>query len=553
LIGAFTLSLAMRLIRLGAAPLLNMEAEIALQALAVARHADVQFGPYMTVVGLAGFDFFVFSAGNFLARFWPAFFSALIIFLPHFFRKQLGIWPAAILSVVLAISPEMVGLSRIIGSPMMAAVCLLLMLGFVLNRNPILAGLMLALGLMSGPGFWIGAVILGGSVLISDRIFKIMDVISVMPIENKPAFWVRFVLAFVVTILTTGTGFFLAPAGLSGVFSGLVDFINGFFKTYPSPYFLLPFGVLAYASPAIFLGIWGSLRSFLVRNKLDMFLVVWWLFAFIFLLLYPGSQPADMIWVTLPLWVLSARVLYSAWHMPDSTRIVMIATSVIVIVISAFMAIALRSLVLPSMAQSQQLNTLIALAGGMVLVVAIVLMVSFGWSEEIALAGLLTGLVIVFCVGMISLSVNSTSLGPKQTFALWFPDEPYLSTEWLTVSIDRIKMWNNDRNTPTTIVVAGYESAGLKWSLRSYDPVQFVPVLASQSQPDLLITGDMSNPELASSYRGQGLLWAQQVQWEQMSPMQYLNWLITRDAPTEDEQIIFWVRTDLMPDDQFSP
>ena len=140
LFAAFAVALALRLIRLGVLPLGDKEASLALQALAVARGEATTFGSFAAYVGLTGFDFYLLSSGNFLARFWFALAGALVVFVPWLFRERIGHWPALLLAGVLAISPEMVGLSRIIGSPMMAFVFLLLTMGLLLKKKPILAG-----------------------------------------------------------------------------------------------------------------------------------------------------------------------------------------------------------------------------------------------------------------------------------------------------------------------------------------------------------------------------------------------------------------------------
>ena len=72
LFAAFAVALALRLIRLGVLPLGDQEASLALQALAVARGETAPFGSFAAYVGLTGFDFYLFSSGNFLARFWFA-------------------------------------------------------------------------------------------------------------------------------------------------------------------------------------------------------------------------------------------------------------------------------------------------------------------------------------------------------------------------------------------------------------------------------------------------------------------------------------------------
>jgi len=135
LIGALVLALALRLIRLGVLPLTNMEAGIALQALAVGQGVDTVFGEHIAYVGLTGLDFFIFEAGNFLARFWPAIIGAMVVLIPFLFKDIIGDWAAGILGIVLAVTPEMVSLSRIIGTPIIAFVSLFLAFCLIYNST----------------------------------------------------------------------------------------------------------------------------------------------------------------------------------------------------------------------------------------------------------------------------------------------------------------------------------------------------------------------------------------------------------------------------------
>jgi hypothetical protein len=546
-LGAFVIGLAFRIIRLGALPLNHMEAEIALQALGVARGEEVLFGGHIAYVGLTGIPFFLISPGNLLARFWPAFFGALVVLIPYLFRKSIGEWPAVLAGLILAISPEMVGLSRIVGSPMMAMIFLLLFLGSWLHKKSILAGVCLGLGLMSGPGFWIGLTILGLSFVFADGLFGVRQVFNKQALPADKPFWIRFALSFAVTLLLVGTGFFKAPAGLSGIFSGLYTFILGFGTRVQAPFGIIPFALVAYSAGAVIFGVWGGIRGILVKSKLDMFLFIWAGFGLIFIILYPAAGPAELIWVTLPLWVLGARVVVFAWRKPETSRSVMTIMAVLVVVIFAFMLLALRTLVMPTLTPSQQINYLIALVGGVVLLVAILLLVSYGWTEEIARAGLLLGLALVFSAGMISISVNSTGIGPEIPNELWYPDQPVLTTEWLNVTIDRILVWNARGQDPVDIVVSGMDTPGLRWALHNYDPLDFVPFVPLQSQPGVLITPAGVIPEISRGYQGQGLVWTHEVPWRELSPNQYLTWLVTRDVPTLPQELILWVRTDKMP------
>ena len=550
LLGALLVALGLRLVRLGHLPLDDGEATLALQALAAARGSGTMFGSFPAYVGLTGLSFKLFADTDFLARFWPALAGALIVFVPPLFRKWIGQWPATILSIVLAVSPEMVDLSRIVGSPMMAFVLLLLAVGLFLNRKPGFSGIALALALMSGVGFWIGVVILGISVGLSTWVFHVSEILDLSEIEDKKSFWTNFGLAFGATVLLVGTGFFMAPANLGGVFGGLADFIRGFAQSSGTPllhYFLV---LIGYTSEALLIGLIGSIRTVFTKSKLDIFLAVWWLVGLAFVILYPAGGSADMVWVTLPLWLLTVRVMFFAWRKPREYRFVMIVTAIAVVIVMAFMLLAFRGLINAPYAQGQNWNFLLAIIGGAVLLVAIVILVWLGWSQEAGISGLLAGLAVVFVVGLFALSIHSTGLAPKTSVELWYPDRDRVSTEWLRVELDRVIDWNTSGQGPLEIAVSDFDVPAMRWFLRDDKSVVFLPYLPLDSQPGVLITGIEESPEAASGYRGQDMLWSQEVVWSAATPVQYLSWLLTRDAPQVDHQIILWVRTDLMPDYQ---
>jgi hypothetical protein len=555
---ALILAFSFRLIRLGAMPLFDAEAEIALEALSIAEGASstgasARGGAFPALVGLTGLDFAILKPSNFLARFWGAAISSLIVIIPFLFRERLGYWGATIAAFLLAISPELVGPSRLIGTPVMAAVCLLLGLGFLFQRKPILAGVFTSLGLMSGPGFWFGVVILGASVLVSELMFGFSKLLQPTSTTNMTSFWLRFGLSSALGILVIGTGFFMAPQGLNGVFSGLIQFVVGIFQKSILSFNWRVLGLVAYAGGAVVFGLWGGIRGTILRNKFDMFLLIWSGFGLIFYLFYPASQPSYLVWVTLPLWILTARAFSFGWRFPRYSRLLVVGTALLVIVVSAFMLLALRRLVQPGLPQGQQLNTLIALVGGMILLVAVVFLINYGWAEEIAQAGLLLGLAAVLSLGLVAASVNFTSLSPETSNELWLAGDPPITSKWLKISIDRVISWNRKGIDPIDIAVADFETPAMVWVLSAYEAVDFVPYLAPQSRPGILITDLLVSPEISSAYRGQDLVWSREILWNKMTPFQYLEWLITRTAPALDHEIILWVRTDLMPDEQFAP
>lgn len=553
LIGIFLLALAFRLIRLDALTLSNQEAEIALQALSGVNRSHSLFGPHSAYVGLTALPFFLFSSTTFIARLWPAFVGSLVVFIPFLFKRQIGFWPALTGAIALAISPGMVGLSRQIGSPMMAMVFLLMAAGLYFQRRPVPAGISLALGLMSGPGFWSGLLILGFSVMIAELRFEISGLFAKDSNTDKPGFWLHLGTAFGITILVIGTGFFMMPAGLSGIFGGFSVFIrNVFSPTQVAPFILFPMTLLGYSTGFLVFGLWGGIRGLLIKDNMDRFLFLWVGIGLLFISIYPGRRVADLLWVVFPLIILSARVLYQTWQYPKTSRFITHITAIVVLLFSGFILLVLRTLINPILTRAEQVNHLIALIGAVVLLAAVLLVISYSWSEAYARSGLMIGLVIVVVAGMISVSVNSTSLGLGIPQTAWDEGQPVITPEWLQLTIDRVMVWNSRRFSPVDVAVSGFDTPAMHWQMRNYDPVYFVPFLVPTADHGILITETHEQPGIAEGYRGQRLVWSRQVDWQQISAQELLTWLIIREAPTRVDEVIIWVRTDLMPDDQFS-
>lgn len=548
---AFLVALAFRFINLGLPALTDMEAGIALEAQAVAQGITPVFSEHIGYVGLTSLTFFLFTAGDFWARFWPALIGSMIVLIPFLFRRWIGYLPAIIMAFALAISPELVGLSRIIGSPMMAVVFLFLGIAFFIHRKPVLLGIALAFGLMSGASFWLGALIFGISYLLSTQNFNISETLHLIPIGNKGKFWLYAGFSFGLTILIVGTSFLMAPAGLTGLFSGLIVFVRGFGVNYVQPYSLLPIVLITYMAPALVLGLWGGISGMVAKSKKDLFLLSWFLLGLVIILLLPGSQPADMLWVSLPLWALAARFLARVWQAWHNSKKIVLFTAILTIVSLAFLVLSLRSLVNFAPQDGNWLNGLIAIVAGIALIAAILLLVKFGWSGEVALTGFMIGAVVVLGAALISSSVNTSGLNPNPHYELWYPQQAYQTPEWMMTTIAKVVDWNASGGSPVEIVVIDGDTPAIRWALRHQQPVNFVPFLPPQSQVGLILSDDQTIPEIADSYRGQDLVISRAVPWQGLTARQYLTWWMTGEVPTIANQVIIWVRTDLMPDAQF--
>ena len=98
-------------------------------------------------------------------------------------------------------------------------------------------------------------------------------------------------------------------------------------------------------------------------------------------------------------------------------------------------------------------------------------------------------------------------------------------------------------------VLVTVESPSLRWALRDFPRARFVPGLAANEAPSVVITlKNQETPVLAQAYRGQDFNWRVYPGWEGPLPPNAPAWLAFRQAPLLSEQVVLWARIDLFPD-----
>ena len=109
---AFLIALGFRFIQLGASPLSDSEATLALQALHIAQGQSHLLDPQPAYILFTSILFAITESTNFMARAVTALAGSLIVFIPYLFREKLNPRPALILAFLMAFSPGLVALSR---------------------------------------------------------------------------------------------------------------------------------------------------------------------------------------------------------------------------------------------------------------------------------------------------------------------------------------------------------------------------------------------------------------------------------------------------------
>jgi predicted membrane-bound mannosyltransferase len=154
---ALVVGLAVRFAALGAAPLNDLEANRALQALGTASGARPALGSQPAYVLLTSIVFFVYGgATDALARLIPALAGSALVLVPALFKERLKPRPATILAFAIALEPGLVALSRQAGSSILIITFTLAAWGFWEKRRTGLAGVCAGLALLSGSALWVG-------------------------------------------------------------------------------------------------------------------------------------------------------------------------------------------------------------------------------------------------------------------------------------------------------------------------------------------------------------------------------------------------------------
>jgi len=134
------------------------------------------------------------------------------------------------------------------------------------------------------------------------------------------------------------------------------------------------------------------------------------------------------------------------------------------------------------------------------------------------------------------------------TVELWQPEPRIGRVDILLKVANQISDLNRGYANQLPLTILNEASPALHWLFRDWQ-IQDVNELAPDVTPELIITpsGDLS---LTAKYRGEPLVLHDAADWANASPANWLKWFVYRQMPLLRENVILWVRGDLMLDSQ---
>ena len=560
---ALLIAVALRFIQLGAVPLTDSEATLALQALHLASGKSVLLAPQPVYILFTTIFFAIVQSTNFMARVIPAIAGSALIFAPLVLREKIKPRPALILAFLIAVDPGFTALSRQSNGAILAATCLMFAYGMWTHRRVHATGIFLALALLSGPSIWAGLLIL----LLTSIFLRFTESAPAKndppttnedassSIENPKSQIVNLFPSFIITFLLAGTLFFTTPNGLSAAFASIPAYLNDWIHPTSTPPTRILIAFLAYEPLGVTLAILSLIRGYRTNSRRIIRLSMWLGVA---LLLTIFQRNADgLVWAILPLLVLAAMELSRALDIFRDEFMEVGLVTLGICLLSAYIwfnvsGIALNTYIAPTTLPifgTVQNPRLLVFYGSLIILIMSLLLVASGWSARTARLSATWSAVIFLGFYSIAAAWGASGLRDPDGFELWLPDSRPVQTDLLNSSVDEISDYSVGHVDSQPVTIFGVSSPALEWLLRN-NAITVASTLDPQEAPPILITPVMKDPGLPAAYRGQDFTWRKYPQWESVDSYGWIKWLVFRQLPEKDETIILWARNDLFPDGQ---
>jgi hypothetical protein len=555
---ALAIAVGLRFLHLAALPLSEFEANWALQAMQIARGLKPAIGPNPAYVHLTSLLFYVFGATTFLARFWPALAGSLFVLAAWSLRSRFGRIPALILAYGLAIDPGLVAISRLAGGPMLAITFLGLTVVMWMSDRRAAAGLFAGLSVLSGPSLWFGLTGVGLAWLFGSAVGRKVppqvkengaDSEAVpQPARLNPQ-GLRTALFWAIgTLVVVGSLLFFSPKGLPAFVASLGTFLRGWWTLSGvqlwQPLLALP----AYEILPLVFGIAGLLRGLLKRDTNTLHLGIWALASLLLVMIYPARQTADLAWALLPLWMLAAIELGRHFDYKNANLWELAGTVTVVMAFLVFGWLNLAKVTNMDWSSDLVRTRLWLVAAVLLLIVLSLLLVGTGWSLSVAVLGGVWSALIALTLFTIAMSTGAAGLREPLTVELWQPEPRTGRVDILLKVAAQISDLNRGYADQLPLTILNENSPALLWLFRDWN-VRAVGELSPDATPELIITPS-GNLSLSAKYRGEALVLHEAADWSRASAADWLKWFMYRQMPLVRDNVILWVRSDLMLDSQ---
>jgi hypothetical protein len=348
---------------------------------------------------------------------------------------------------------------------------------------------------------------------------------------------------FAGTLFIAGTLFFLEPKGLSAVAASLIAFFQGFSGVGGVPVNVMLAGLVFYEIFPLVLAIIAGIRAAAIRDKTDGLLALIWLIALVIVLVYPGRQVADLVWVSVPMWVLGIRFLAQVYSSLTPIRLMIgEALFAIIILLCAWLNFAAAM----SLEFSDPTPHWLSIVFMFFFLGIALILLTWGWGAKVALRGIGLGIWVLMTVFTLSAAWRATGQESRPEQELWPVGANFHEGDLLLKTANEYSLWNTNNPNGMDLTVVG-ASPSLQWLFRNFTQASYVVSLRTDTAPSMVVTPDQKTLSLSGTYTGQSFVTEQSPTWSTLSTSDWISWMIFRQAPVTKTNIVLWVRSDLFP------
>lgn len=548
----FGLAVMLRLTLLGKFPLWEVEARWAYQAWELWQGKTTDPGIQAAYLSVTRGLFALFGGSSAaLARLWPALAGSLLVWIPYFLKKDLGRSAALVTGLGLALDPGLVALSRGVGTPLPAVVFLLLTAGLFAANKWTWASVCAGVFLLSGNGWVMGLLILGGTLFLS----QILDLgtgdeghlfSSVSRKEPGSLPWSQMVLTFTGVILVVGTYGLNDVQGLTTWLGSIPAFFRGWTEPFPVSPGRILVALLAYQLFPLLFAVVGAIQAWRRKDRVGQMMSIWFLVGLILILIYPARQVWDLAWVLVPLWVLASLPFADMLRKKSPSQVSWILAGMI-LVLAALLWLSFTRLTVPVGSQRLALIQWGMVVGSFGLAVLSLVIVAAEWGWDEARVGGVMGCsaaLLIYTLSALNMAAYRSGDDPRQP---WLPEPGPGQISLLVETIKEVSVYQTGREDSVPIALM-VDNPSVLWAVRGFKNVTFNPDETRNLAADVLITGQERAERMQDlEYLGQDFDYRVFTDWTGPVPEDWKSWIVSREGPVETFQLLLWVRLDAYP------